>query len=242
MLDKTRGFILRSLKYGDTSVIAHIFTEKYGRKSFIFKGIRSSKSKNKANLIQPLQLLNLDFYYKEHKDLLISKEFSRACVYSDFPYNHVKSAQAMLLAEVLDKCLQEEMRNEELFEFLENSIEYFDLKKEDYSNFHLSFLMKITKYLGILPKKSLESKEVFFDLLEGSFITEKPLHNNYSESKLSQQLLRLFEDNFEEGSKLRIGGDTRNLLLKIILRYYSIHNYKLENLKSKDILIEVFRQ
>ncbi len=240
MLEKSKGIVLQSFKYGDTSLIAHIYTEKFGRKSFIFKGVRSRKTKQKANLIQPLIILNLDFYLKEHKDILLVKEFSRAKVFSDFPYNPIKSSQAIFISEILSKTLQEEYKSPELFEFLENFIDFFDLKKEEYANLHLSFLLKFTKYLGIYPNIPDPGDIFYFDLNEACFHNHPPLHKNYCDPVLSSNLLKLLSDNFEEGSRLKLNHNVRNKLLEIIIKFYSIHNYQIDKLKSTSILKEIF--
>lgn len=241
MLEKSRGIVLHNYKYGESSLISHIFTEKYGRRSFIFKGIRAKRSRQRINLLQPLFIIDLDFYYKETRDLLLVKEFSRAHVFSDFPFNPVKSAQVMFMAEVLDRCLVEEMLNEELFEFLEKSIQFLDLMDSRYSNFHLAFLMKLTKHLGILPKIETDRPECYFDLLEGKFLSHEPIHKDFSDKRLSSYIFLLFTKGFEVSSNLNINGLTRNSILHEIIKYYSCHNYKLENLKSLKVLEEVFQ-
>jgi len=240
MLEKSKGIVLQSFKYGDSSLIAHIYTEKLGRRAFIFKAVRSRKAKQKANLIQPLIILNLDFYLKEHKDILMVKEFSRSKVFNDFPYNPIKSTQAIFISEVLSKTLQEEYKSPDLYEFLVNFIDYFDLKKENYANLHLSFLMKFTKYLGISPGTIISKDEFYFDLDEACFLKQPPLHKSYCEPVLSSYIFKLLSENFESSSALKFNREVRNKLLEIIIRFYSIHNYNIEKLNSTDILKEIF--
>ena len=80
MLEKTRGIVLQNIKYGETSIISHVYTEKLGRKSLMFKGVRAKKAKHKSNLLQNLFVLNFEIYNKEGKDLLLVKEFSNESV------------------------------------------------------------------------------------------------------------------------------------------------------------------
>lgn len=240
MIEKSQGIVLQNYKYGDTSIISHIYTRKYGRRSFIFKGIRKQKSKQKFNLVQPLHLLELDFYYKEHKEILLVKEFNRAKILTDIPYNPLKTAQALVISEILSKCLQEEIQNEDLYLYLEHSIEYLDLREKNYSNFHLSFLLKFCKYLGIQPKVTTTESSKYFDLIEGKFVSEKPLHKQFSDEIHTNLLSRFFIENLKESSEIKINSKTRMKLLKIILNYYTIHNYKVDKLKSVDVLMDVF--
>ena len=110
MLEKTKAIVLQKIKYGDTSLICQVYTENFGRKSFLFKGVRTKKSRHKANLLQNLFILNFEFYYKEGRDLFLVKEFSNAISFVDFPYNPVKSSQALFLSEILSKCLTKALR------------------------------------------------------------------------------------------------------------------------------------
>jgi len=240
MLEKTRGIVLQNYKYGESSIISHVYTEVFGRKSFILKGVRSKKSKNKSNLLQNLFILNFEIYNKEGKDLLLVKEFTNAIAFSDFPFNPLKSSQAIFLSEILSKCLQEESSNLDLFNFLINSIEYFDLHTKNISNFHLAFLMKLTPYLGILPSSRVDSNHIFFDLREGEFSGVEPFHADYMDKNLSKILYKFYESNFDESLNISLNKSQRNDLLDQILKFYTIHNYKLDNLKSLGILRELF--
>ena len=239
MLEKTRGIILQKIKYGDTSIISHVYTENFGRKSLLFKGVRTKKSRLKANLLQNLFILNFEIYNKEGKDLLLVKEFSNEISFTDFPYNPVKSSQALFLSEILSKCLLEEVSNSPLFNFLINSFEYFDLHN-NISNFHLAFLMKLTPYLGILPSSPQKSDQVIFDLREGVFTDTTPLHSEFADKNLSAILYYFYNNNYDDSLKIRLNKSQRNDMLDQILKFYTIHNYRVDNLKSLGVLRELF--
>lgn len=239
MLEKTKGIILQRIKYGDTSLICQVYTENFGRKSFLFKGVRTKKSRLQANLLQNLFILNFEIYYKEGRDLFLVKEFSNSVSFIDFPYDPIKSSQALFLSEILSKCLQEEVSNSPMFNFLISSIEYFDLHSK-ISNFHLAFLMKLTPYLGILPSSLNTSDQIYFNLRDGVFDDTEPLHNEYSDKNLSAILFQFYTLNYDDSLELELNKSQRNALLDQILKFYTIHNYKLDNLKSLGVLRELF--
>src|ERR1044072_9918003 len=87
-LHNTKGIVLRTVKYGETSVIVTIFTELFGLQSYIVNGVRSStkKGSGKANLFQPSAILDLVVYHNELKNLNRIKEFKW-----DHLYNHILS-------------------------------------------------------------------------------------------------------------------------------------------------------
>ncbi len=240
MLEKTRGIVLHHFKFGESSIITHVFTEKFGRKSFIIKGIRGRRTRHKANLIQALFVLNFEFYRKEKQDIQLVKEMSLAENFSVYPYDVSKSAQAMFMAEVLYKTIRQEEADQALFDFLINSIEYFDIHTEGTANFHLLFLMKLTRFLGILPLKEISGTEVIFDIREGTFNTGSPQHFHFLDSDVAGILAKLLDMNYAEGSSQKFSHHQRNALLEELIRFYSYHHFRLDNLNSYGILKELY--
>lgn len=240
MLYKTRGIVLHHIKYSETSVIVTIYTESFGRQSYIINGVRSKKSRIKANILQPLFLLNMEVYHKPKRDLQRVKELQNDFVFSSLPYDIRKSTLAIFIAEILYKTIQEHEPNSDLFNYLYNSIKVLELKEEGISNFHLYFLLHLTKYLGFFPDNNYSEANGYFDLKLGSFVLLKPLHLfglNAEESKVLSQLLKFSENQHES---LRISYKIRMILLEKILDYYSLHNEGVSNIKSLSILKEVF--
>jgi DNA repair protein RecO (recombination protein O) len=239
-LSGTRGIVLQQVKYGDTSLICQIYTEDYGRKSFLFKGIRSKKSRIHPNILQPLSIVNLAAYFKTGKDISLVKEASAVTIFTDFPYDINKSAQAMFMAEVLNKCLREEESNRVLFSFIINSIEYFDLMKTGSSNFHILFLVKLSKHLGFYPSIKYEPEALIFDMQEGIYKDHFPGHSDFIDKVNSGLLDEILNNNYDQLSGLELNQIKRNELLDYLLKFYSIHIEGINKLKSYLILREIF--
>lgn len=239
MLEKTRGIVLHHIRYGETSIIAHIYTEARGRQSFLFKGIRSPKSKTRPNLLQPLFILNIESYYRETRELHLVKEASLYKTFV-FPYDYRKGAQALFISEILYKVLREESSNPDLFEFLVSSIEYFDLSEEGASNFHIFFLVKLMRFLGILPSQRESREAGYFDLKEGEYQSVIPDHSEYLEPFQTRFLQYLLHAGYPNLSRLRMNRHDRHLVIEQILKFYSLHVEGMEKLKSYSVLKEVF--
>jgi DNA repair protein RecO (recombination protein O) len=239
-LSGTRGIVLQQVKYGDTSLICQIYTEEYGRKSFLFKGIRSKKSRIHPNILQALFIVNLEAYFKEGKDITLVKEASAGTIFTHFPYDINKSAQAMFMAEVLNKCLREEESNRVLFSFIINSIEYFDLMTVGSSNFHILFLVKLSKHLGFYPSTRSDPAELIFDMQEGIYKDHFPGHTDFIDTANSGLLDEILNNNYDQLSGLELNQRMRNELLDFILKFYSIHIEGINRLKSYLILKEIF--
>ena len=240
MLEKTKGIVIHHLKYGDSSLIAHIFTRDYGRKSFIIKGVRSGKSKIRSNMFQVLNILDLEFYQKENKDLQLVKEVSRSKLFGSFPYDIHKSTQAMFLAEALYNCIAERDPDTDLYDFLESSIEYFDLMEDKYANFHLAFLMKLTRFLGILPSHQSLSPENIPD--KEVNVIERKMSGYFPQMRKEYDtiLYRLYSNDYQGSSDIPLSRGKRNLILKEILRFYTANGYNLNKMKSLLVLNELF--
>lgn len=239
-LVNTKGIVLQQIKYGDTSLISQIYTEDYGRKSFLFKGIRSKKSKIHPNILQALFIVNLEAYVKEGKDISLVKEASADTIFTHFPYEINKSAQAMFMAEVLNKCLREEESNRVLFSFIRNSIEYFDLMETGSANFHILFLIKLSKHLGFYPSLKINPDEMVFDMKEGIYKNHFPGHQDFIDPVNSGLLDEILNNNYDQLSGLEMNQRKRNELLDFILKFYSIHIEGITKLKSYGILKEIF--
>lgn len=227
MLHKTSGIVLNYLKYGETSIIVRIYTEAFGLQSYIVNGVRSAKSKNKIALFQPLTLLDMVVYYRQQSDLNRIKEMKCAEPFASVPFEFRKSGIALFITEVLVKTLKKEEKNEDLFGFLHNSVLVLDRIKENYSNFHIQFLLKLSFYLGFAPGTAEELYEQVH-----------PAGNSPSFAVEEKQLLEsLLQKGFE--NELRMEPGQRRALLQNVLHFYRLHVDQFGELKSLNVLQEV---
>ena len=234
MYHKSRGIVLHTIKYSETSVIAKIYTEKSGLLSFIVKGVRSAKSKVKASLMQPLTILDLEFQQRENKNLLFIKEFKRAYNYHSLPFDTLKSAIALFMLEVITKSIREHEPNEEMFEFIFDALLALDKTDALNSDFHLLFFIQFSKYLGFQPHGNFSDENSFFEMREGVFINLSS--GIYTLDKTESKVLsELMQENIFGKQNLKLSRAARKQMLKTLMKYYQLH---LENfsLKSPEVL------
>lgn len=239
MIEKTRGIFLHAVKYSETSLIASIYTEAYGRQTFIINGVRSKNSSVKASVFQPLYLLDLEMYYKTGREIHRLKNARIASPYLTIPFDIRKSTQVLFLAEVLYKCLREEEPNNELFDFLYRSLTLLDLSETGISNFHIWFLFKLTRFLGIDPSNDNASISNFFDLQTALFVSHEPLHNQFTDKHITVLFSRLFDVDSSSIAKLDYTQNERKLILEKLLEFFKIHFDQLGEIKSLEVLKEV---
>ena len=240
MLHKTRGIVLNHIKYSDTSVIVTMYTEIFGRQAYIINGVRGKKSKIKANIFQPLFLLDMEVYHKPKRDLQRVKEIQNASIFTTIPYDLKKSTLAIFIAEILYKTIQEQEPNPELFNYLYNSIQLLDVKEKGISNFHIYFLIHLTKYLGFFPDNNYSENRCYFDLKAGSFMQIKPTHFSYLEKELSTIFNKMLAFSEDQHQEFEIDYKNRIQLLEKIIDYYLLHNEGVSAIKSLEVLKEVF--
>jgi DNA repair protein RecO (recombination protein O) len=228
MLEKTAGIVLGYTAYGETSIICRIFTEKFGNKSYLIKGVRqkSKAAQKKLALYQPLYILDLVVYNRPNRGLNYISDAQILYAYSDLPFEIRKTTIALFLTEVLRKCLQEEEAQPQLYQFLVQSFTILDKLPAQYENFHLQFLLKLTTFLGF----GIEKVQ---DLLEMT-----PNHFPLDEEGLLylELLWRLpYEENIPPISLRQ-----RRILLDSILCFYKSQIEEMNSLRSLPVLKRVF--
>jgi DNA repair protein RecO (recombination protein O) len=241
MLVTTEGIVLHYIKYGESSVIVTIFTRDFGRQSYMVNAARSRKSQNKSNLLQPLFLVDLVAYQKPTHELHRIKELKSNQVYQNIPFNITKSSLVIFIAEVLYKSINEQESYPEMYDFIKNSLLYFDLMETGSSNFHLWFLFRLTEYLGFFPETNRVGFEGWFDMKKGAIVHFQPSHPFYANKEATEYLMKLSSLKLHEISEFVVSRAMRDTLITVMVDYYQLHFEDLGEIKSLNVLREVFR-
>ena len=236
MLVKTKAIVLSALKYQEKSLIVKCFTQSDGLKSyFVPSAFSGKKSNQKIAYFQPLTILEIEANHKNKGTLEYFKEIRLAVPYHSINTDIFKSTIVIFLSEMLHHSIREEEKNDTLFSFLETALLWLDTH-EEMANFHLILLLEITKYLGFYPDVS-EIDLPYFELTEGVFT---PYHGISCLSEYETFLFRkLIGLKFDSDQKI-FAGTERQILLKILLDYYSAHLDGFKKPKSLEVLKEVF--
>ncbi|HTN20375.1 MAG TPA: DNA repair protein RecO [Pelobium sp.] len=239
MLHKTKGIVLRTTNYAETSVVAKIYTQKFGLQAYLINGVKKPKAKIPLNMLQPMHLLDMVVYHKPNGNMQRVKDVSSSPVLQTIPYDIVKSSIVIFLNEMIYKSIKQQHEDEVMFEFIAKSIELLDHSEYGIANFHLIFLLKLTRFLGFHPDLGGAERFNFFDLKEGVFVANQPPHTFFIEADLKTQWLQLFKNSIENFEELRISSPVRKVLLNKIIEYYSFHIEDFGLVKSHEILEEV---
>lgn len=241
MLQKTVGIVLHVLKYNDTSHIVEMYTECSGRASFLVPLPRSKKSAVKSVLFQPLSLVEVEVDFRPNAALHKIREAKSYFPFSSIPYDPYKSAIALFLAEFLYRAVREEAENRPLFAYLLHSIIWLDECREEFANFHLVFLMRLSRFLGLYPNLEDYHDGDYFDMLNACFTSSKPQsHTSYIIPQEASRLILLMRMNYDTMHLFGMNRQERARCLAIINAYYRLHLPDFPALKSLEVLKELF--
>ena len=240
MHHKTQAIVLSNAKYNDKFSITHVFTRDFGRVSYLLPKTHGKRSKINPALFSPLSILNLEVEHLPLREIQRLKEAGRQTLLYDIGSDLTKVSLAFFLSEFLSKVLRETHNNEVLFDFLKNSIEVLEETQSGLANFHLTFMLGLTRFLGIYPNLENYTKGCCFDMLNGEFIFGIPAHNYYLRNRESAYLNELSRINFSNMHLFKMSRSDRNLIIERLLTYYRLHLYDFPAIKSLDVLRELF--
>lgn len=241
MLQKTLGIVLHTLKYNDTSIIADIYTEVAGRASFLIKIPRSRKAMVKPVLFQPLALVEMEADFRPGSTIYKVKEAKSFYPFSTIPYDLRKSAIALFLAEFLYRAVREEAENRSLFAYLQHSIIWLDECREGFANFHLVFLMRLSRFLGLYPNLEDYHRGDYFDMANACFTSLRPqVLPHYVLPEEASRLTMLMRMNYDTMHLFAMNRAERTRCLTIMNEYYRLHLPDFPVLKSLEVLKALF--
>lgn len=238
MLVKTNAIVLSKIKYGDNDIIVKCYTKNRGIVSYLLRGVlKSKRSNSKIAYYQPLSQLEIEENYRANQSLHYITDVKLSVPYQSMHTNIIKGAVVMFLSEVLTSTLKEEEANLSLYEFLETTLEWLD-HEADFANFHLLFLLELSKHLGFYPDTS-KSDFPYFNLSSGTF--ELKPHTPYTISGENLTLIKqLLEIKFDALNTVKLHSKQRQSLLNLLLIYFELHLSDFKKPKSLQIFNEVF--
>nr|WP_297782680.1 DNA repair protein RecO [uncultured Allomuricauda sp.] len=234
----TKAIVLSSLKYGDSSLIVRAFTRSDGLKSYLLKGVLASKkAKIRPGYFLPLMQLEIVASHKNKGTLESIRDVKVALPYQTLHTDIIKNSVVLFLAEMLGNSIQEQEQDESLFNYLEYALQWMDVHPLS-PNFHILFLLNLTKYLGFYPDTTQQNLP-FFDLMEGSF-SQTPTLNPLIENEDLGNFRKFLGTNFEALETIQLTKSNRRELLKMVVQYFRLHVHGFREPRSLAVLNAVF--
>ncbi|MBN1949617.1 MAG: DNA repair protein RecO [Bacteroidales bacterium] len=220
MLQKTQCVVLSHVKYGDSGLIVKVLTKDFGRQSLMVHGVRKKRPKFNPYFFEPFSLLDIELYYKLNQDLHILKEAKSSIVLQQLYFDIRKSTIAIFLSEIISKSLQEIESNPALFNFLYHAVQILDVSDEGVENFHLIFLLELSKFMGIHPENN---HDLHLYPINGE--VQIPDLLNYSLTDIT---------------RLKLSAQNKAEILSMLVNYYRHHLEGMGEIKSLAVLRTVF--
>jgi len=239
MIISTKGIVFRSVKYSETSFITDIYTEAKGLQVFIISGVRKSKTTTGAGLFQPGSLVDIVAYYRDDKKMHRIKEAKLGFSFREIPFSIHKMAVSVFITELCSKTVKESEPNPVVFQFLWDSYVFLDETKESIANIPVSFMSKLTTFLGFKPQVSGGHTPIF-DLSEGVFC-ESPKELEWSKDGITIPLMKtFFATNINDAHQISCKRTERIEIIETLTKYYSYHLQGFKKLNSPDIYGAIF--
>lgn len=247
MLSKTEAIVLHSIKYGEQKIIVDMFTRQHGRLSFIVSLPKSQHGKLKKQYFQPLSLLMIECDVRPQLQLQKLREASILTPLPSLLCEPTKLSISLFLSEFLYHALKGEQQNTLLFDYVSSSILWLDNRQHDYANFHLAFLMRLSRFLGFYPnldrdELKTEDKEenLYFDLRAATFCEAPPLHRDYLMPREAATLQLMMRMDFSSLHLFRMNRRQRNRCIEVALQFYRLHLPDFPDLRSLEVLRELW--
>ena len=241
MIFHTKGIVLRTVKYGETSLVVNLFTELFGIQSYMVNGVRSAGKLARSHYFQPSSILDLQVYHNELKSMQRIKEVKWNYIYKNVLSDVTKNSIALYMVEVLQKCLKQPENNTELFEFAEDALMALDLAENAVAaNFPLFFSLQLAQFFGFTLQNTYSTTNSILDLREGIFMEHPPHHNQFLQgehSYLIAELMKVIHP--DELFQIRMNKFVRRDLLMALQSFYILHMQDFGVMKTLPILQEL---
>lgn len=236
MSQHSRGIVLQQVRFGDSDLIVKIFTEEFGLMSFMVKGAFGKRSRIKPAFFQPLTLIEFICKLKHKRELQFLTEIAIETPFHSLHHDITKNSVVIFISELLSKTIVEASANKALFSFIYQAVQWFDLREQHYSNFHLYFMLELSRYLGFYPRTDTYAPQYVFDLMNGSFCLLHPSVFHAIEPSLSATFHRLCQISANNLGELQLSRDDRRQLLDHLITYYRLHLPGFHGMHSHQVL------
>lgn len=240
MLHKTQAIVLSVTKYNDKYSIAHLFTRDFGRVTYLLPRTGSKRSKVNPLLFSPLSLLNIEVEHIPTREIQRLKETQRLVLLYDIGTDMTKISLVFFLSEFLSKVIKETDNSILLFEYLKNSVEILEETRIGLANYHITFMLGLTRFLGIYPNLEDYTDGSFFDIINGEFTSVAPTHQLFLRGQECEYLKDLSRINYSNMHLFKLSRYNRNIIIDKFITYYRVHIHDFSTLKSLDVLSELF--
>ena len=240
MLMKTKAIVLHAFKFGENKLMVDVFTEQQGRISFAVRIVNSPKAKIKKQYFQPFSVLEIEYDYRQKTNIQTFNNVGIAYPFGSIPFDPLKLSICFFLAELTSYATHGEQENTHLFNYIVSSIEWLDRCDTGFSNFHLVYIVHLLRFLGFYPNLEDYEEGCCFDMRNGCFTSRLPSHHDFLSSQDASLVATFSRMDYANMHLFKMSRADRNRFCDIVLTYYKLHIPKFPELKSLQVLKELY--
>ncbi|NDV68018.1 DNA repair protein RecO [Dysgonomonas sp. 25] len=240
MLQKTRGVVLNTINYNDKYLLVRIYTEVAGQVTYMVPKTKSRSNKVPRSLFSPLAVLEMEVDHQPKRDIQRIREARSGLQLYAIPTHMGKTSLAFFLSEFLSRVLRDTGDSRPVFEFISQSVQILEMTDKNIANFHLVFMLRLSRLLGFYPNLEDYNKLSVFDMMNGEFIQYQPAHRHFLGVGDSEVLSRLARITYENMHHFAFNRNDRVTIVNRMIEYYRLHLYDFPQLKSLEVLHELF--
>ena len=241
MMTNSRAIVLNTLKFGEQQLIVDMLTEELGRVSFICRIPKTQKGKLKKQFFQPLSLLDAVFDYRQNARLQHLRDVRLSQPFTSIPFDAGKLSIALFLSEFLTYATRDEQQNAALFNYVVNSIDWLDGQTTSFANFHLVFMMRLSRFIGFFPNVDDYHEGDYFDMRNASFSSMVPLHTDFLNAADSSKIQLLMRMNYDTMHLFKMNHEDRNRIIDVLITYYRLHVPSFPELQSLPVMKQLWK-
>ncbi len=249
MYCKTEALVLHTIKYGEQKLIVDMFTRQHGRLSFVVTVPKTNHGKLRKQYFQPLTLLSIETDVRPQVQLQKLREAAILTPFTSLYIHPVKLSLCLFLSEFLYHALKGEQQNEALFDYVTTSLQWLDGRERDFANFHLVFLMHLSRFLGFYPNLDrdelnfapyVSDRSLYFDLRAATFCSSPPMHRDFLMPDEASHLQLMMRMDYPTMHLFRLNRQQRNRCIEVALLFYRLHLPDFPDLRSLEVLRELW--
>jgi DNA repair protein RecO (recombination protein O) len=244
MLITTQAIVLHTIKYGDQKLITDLYTRRQGRLSFAVNIPKTTQGKLKKQYFQPLTMLTIEADLRQQAPLQKLRDVALLAPFSSLLTNPSKLSISIFISEFLYHALRSEQQDEPMFDYIAASLQWLDGCTTSYANFHLVFLMHLSRFLGFYPNLDQPIGEhatpLYFDLRAASFCQHPPVHRDFLPPEEAGMLRLMMRMDYPTMHLFQLNRQQRNRCIEVALQFYRLHLPDFPDLRSLDVLRELW--
>lgn len=237
---KLHGIVLSIVKHNERNNVITLYTAERGRVACLSPAGSGKSGRLRNARLMPLALIESEINFRENRELQFLGSVAISEPWRDLYFNPSKAPIVIFISDFLRRVLHNSEPDTHLWNFLTDSLRILDAARESTANFPIAFMIRMLHFIGIAPDPSDYQPLDYFNMRNAEFTPVRPEHGDVVDLEEARSIPILMKMNFRNMTKFKMNAGQRRRLLRTLIKYYSIHLPIPGEMKSLDVLAEIF--